>query len=324
MTNLRSKLMQSLRLEIRQHQIFPTGGRNQTLGQVFETWPRVRPADAPKVLGLDRAVARGRQNAGRENCFRAQPELLGQVVQSTVAICGGITQGSLPQAFLLGWLGLVHVETEKGSVQLNGFTARQHHRSGQPLHQVTRRSRERSRAALNQQRARQQNRFPFPKLRKLVQLRSLRRKVLHSNAEHFAAKILSRDCSGIFLALRIVAAKMYNRGILRIRLKNSNYLGRNCLMLLGNPTGKRDRLDQRLHTPIQSVHARQIMQDALVDAEWRGSKAVSGFHVQQTKTAQRTGRRKSAPMRISEHRHCDTESCARSRWMALGFAALSR
>ena len=104
--------------------------------------------------------------------------------------------------------------------------------------------------------------------------------------------------------------------------QDSNCLGCDGLMSLGDPFRRRFGLDQRLQPPIQYVHAGQIVQDALIDADWRGGETVTGFHFHQPETAQRTVRRQGAPMRFGERSHRQTKRRVSTLRTPLGLGAL--
>src|ERR1019366_10486899 len=108
---------------------------------------------------------------------------------------------------------------EEGAVETDWFGACQNQQAGYPLDEVARRSRETARPALNQQRARQQERFSLPKQCDLVQICAWRRKVLHADGVQLPSKVFRRQAGGIFVALRVVATKVEYGRILRIGFK---------------------------------------------------------------------------------------------------------
>jgi hypothetical protein len=85
-----------------------------------------------------------------------------------------------------------------------------------------------------------------------------------------------------------------------------------------------DRSHQRGEPPVEMRHARQEMQDPLVDAQPRKRQRRVDGELDQTPAAERRGRRQRVPMGVGRHRQCQTEGRIRSRQIAVRGGAKSR
>ncbi len=95
-------------------------------------------------------------------------------------------------------------------------------------------------------------------------------------------------------------------------------------MLSGDPCWRVAARDLKAEPRIERIEAREIMQDALVNAQRRGRQPLTCIELEQPIAAQRARRRKRAPMRLGERSERETEtrrgarSAARKIGAALG------
>jgi len=106
-----------------------------------------------------------------------------------------------------------------------------------------------------------------------------------------------------------------------LRIQRLRDQARHGAVVIGDPIGTRGEPNDRLKPRVEQVHARQVVQDALVDAQRSGREAFAAVQLHQAEAPQRSSRRQRAPMRVREGGHCYTKCGVDALRIALGLAA---
>src|SRR5215468_556683 len=81
--------------------------------------------------------------------------------------------------------------------------------------------------------------------------------------------------------------------------------------------GKRHGFDESLKFFVEGIHAREVAQDAIRDAEGTAGQSISACDLQQIPVTKRTGRRDCTPVSVRKRGQCKTERGIAAPWIAV-------
>jgi hypothetical protein len=195
------------------------------------------------------------------------------------------------------------------SLYSDGIPAAEDERRGHPFKELARGVGEGLVAALKKQYGGQKSGFPRPEDHELGDFgragfgkcgAASSGDVFNLEDVEAAASCLGEKGGDVFLASRVVPTEMEYRRLGIVEVSGPADFVRQGTVLWGYPAWHDFGLEERFEAVVEVVDADKIMQDAFVDTEGRGGKAVAGFDGDELKTAQRCTGSKRAPMRVTE------------------------